>query len=94
MATGRADTSTAARVVDGLAQAQEGLGKVTATPATTANPPVGHSATAGAVDGGSSKGKEDAGRNSATMMPWSGGEGLVSWHRVKLFSDGSLGTYS
>lgn len=37
---------------------------------------------------------EDDGGQEGSRMPWSGGEGLLSWHRVKLFADGSLGTLS
>lgn len=35
---------------------------------------------------------EDDGGEESSRKPWSGGEGLLSWHRVKLFADGSLGT--
>lgn len=31
---------------------------------------------------------------SRRSRPWSGDQGLVSWNRVKLFSDGSLGAYA
>lgn len=34
----------------------------------------------------------DDGGEEGSRKPWSGGEGLLSWHRVKLFADGSLGT--
>lgn len=30
-------------------------------------------------------------QEGASLMPWSGDGGLVSWNRVKIFSDGSLG---
>lgn len=40
--------------------------------------------------GNEEEGKDERFPNSS--KPWSRGEGgLVSWHRVKLFSDGSLG---
>lgn len=44
--------------------------------------------------GGSSGGdgdKDTAGMGGGKPEPWSGDKGLVSWNRVKLFSDGSLG---
>lgn len=49
----------------------------------------------GSGSGGSSGGgdKHADGMSGGRPKPWSGGEGLVSWNRVKLFSDGSLGAY-
>lgn len=36
-------------------------------------------------------GKSGGGGDAGKPKPWSGDEGLLSWNRVKLFSDGSLG---
>lgn len=45
---------------------------------------------AGKTGGGTVTGGGDAGK----PKPWSGDGGLLSWNRVKLFSDGSLGAFA
>lgn len=43
------------------------------------------------ADAAADAGKYKAGFCDGKPRPWSGDGGLISWNRVKLFSDGSLG---